>query len=347
MAYQDDDKMKGLLWSPEVMGGIGLLTAGLSGKSPDAALPSMMQGLQTANLYQKYLTNQKSKEALKKYTANLPSDTKDLAQAFPGEFAKSIFSNKGSNLINLMEKGNPKNILSLDKVKDQNQIRDLIKDGKYIKIGTPGSTTDLSIFKGAGTELEKKIIGGKELELNLTRMDTLFEPEFLTYVGQTKGDIFKQLDKLNVSTEEQQAFIRRLSRWEQANEQFFNQYRKLITGVAAGEKEIGWLQTSIPSSKDSPATYKAKIKLQLQINKSILQNAQAFKVKGGKAYDADGSMSKEFKAYLKKNGFSPSKDSLITLVNTYKSDGYTNTQIENIFDVDFQGTDWKKILEGN
>ena len=28
---------KGLLYSPEVLGGIGLLTAGLSGKAPDTA----------------------------------------------------------------------------------------------------------------------------------------------------------------------------------------------------------------------------------------------------------------------------------------------------------------------
>lgn len=344
MAKQDDEKMRGLLFSPEVLGGFGLLSAGLAGKNPSQAFPSMFQGLQTAQLYSKYLQDEKSRTALAEYTKDLPEDQKNLASAFPSQFAKTVFDSKGANLINLMNKKNPDQIITLDKFKDANKIREYAKQG-FIEIGKPGSNTGLESFTKAGGELEKKIIGGKELEVNLTRMDTLFEPEFLTYMGKAKGDVFKQLDKLGMSSDAQQAFIRRLSRWEQANEQFFNQYRKLITGVAAGEKEIGWLQTSIPSSKDSPATYKAKIKLQLQINKSILQNAQAFKARGGKAYNADGSMSDTFKDYLKKNGFNPSKESLVSLVQVYKNDGYNNQQIEKIFNIDFQGTDWKKILE--
>ena len=56
-------------------------------------------------------------------------------------------------------------------------------------------------------------------------------------------------------------------------------------------------------------------------------------------------MSDTFKDYLKKNGFNPSKESLVSLVQVYKNDGYNNQQIEKIFNIDFQGTDWKKILE--
>ena len=39
---EEEDKFKGLLYSPEVLGGIGLLTAGLSGAAPSAALPSLI-----------------------------------------------------------------------------------------------------------------------------------------------------------------------------------------------------------------------------------------------------------------------------------------------------------------
>ena len=59
MAKQDDEKMRGLLFSPEVLGGFGLLSAGLAGKNPSQAFPSMFQGLKTAQLYSKYLTDQK------------------------------------------------------------------------------------------------------------------------------------------------------------------------------------------------------------------------------------------------------------------------------------------------
>ena len=48
-----ESKYKGLLYSPEVLGGIGLLTAGLSGGSPDKALPSLLQGMQTAAMFRK------------------------------------------------------------------------------------------------------------------------------------------------------------------------------------------------------------------------------------------------------------------------------------------------------
>ena len=46
-----DSPFKGLLYSPEVLGGIGLLTQGLSGESPGVALPSMMQGMKTASMF--------------------------------------------------------------------------------------------------------------------------------------------------------------------------------------------------------------------------------------------------------------------------------------------------------
>ena len=46
-----DSPFKGLLYSPEVLGGIGLLTAGLSGQNPGVALPQLMQGMKTASMF--------------------------------------------------------------------------------------------------------------------------------------------------------------------------------------------------------------------------------------------------------------------------------------------------------
>ena len=45
-----ESPFKGLLYSPEVLGGIGLLTAGLSGQNPGAALPNLIQGMKTASM---------------------------------------------------------------------------------------------------------------------------------------------------------------------------------------------------------------------------------------------------------------------------------------------------------
>jgi RsmE family RNA methyltransferase len=70
---EDEDKFKGLLYSPEVLGGIGLLTAGLSGSAPSAALPSLIQGMQTASLFKK----QKSADEKQKLIAHCEHSNKN------------------------------------------------------------------------------------------------------------------------------------------------------------------------------------------------------------------------------------------------------------------------------
>ena len=46
--------VKSLLYSPEVLGGLSILTQGLAGKSPDVVMPSLMQGVQTASAMSKF-----------------------------------------------------------------------------------------------------------------------------------------------------------------------------------------------------------------------------------------------------------------------------------------------------
>ena len=71
----EEDKFKGLLYSPEVLGGIGLLTSGLSGGSPDKALPSLLQGMQTASLFKKQKTEKMKKPLTKRHNNKKPSHT--------------------------------------------------------------------------------------------------------------------------------------------------------------------------------------------------------------------------------------------------------------------------------
>ena len=59
-----DSPFKGLLYSPEVLGGIGLLTAGLSGQNPGATLPMIQQGMKTASMFQA-MEEEEEKEDLK------------------------------------------------------------------------------------------------------------------------------------------------------------------------------------------------------------------------------------------------------------------------------------------
>ncbi len=55
--------------------------------------------------------------------------------------------------------------------------------------------------------------------------------------------------------------------FNQQSKQYFNEYRKRITGVAAGEKEIKLLEDSIPTTSDPERLFKAKIKAMVQNEK--------------------------------------------------------------------------------
>lgn len=85
---------RGLLYSPEVLGGIGLLTAGMSGRSPDATLPMFMQGMQTASMFKKMQEEEEKKKLLDSYLQGATDEEKALAKNFPQLFIKQKLQKK-------------------------------------------------------------------------------------------------------------------------------------------------------------------------------------------------------------------------------------------------------------
>ena len=83
-----DSPFKGLLYSPEVLGGIGLLTAGLSGKAPDMALPMMMQGMKTASMFKAMEDEEEKRKLIKEYEKEVPEDQQKIFKMFPLEWLK-------------------------------------------------------------------------------------------------------------------------------------------------------------------------------------------------------------------------------------------------------------------
>ena len=57
--------VKSLLYSPEVLGGLSILTQGLAGKSPEVVMPSLMQGVQTASAMSKFEDEEDKKHYFK------------------------------------------------------------------------------------------------------------------------------------------------------------------------------------------------------------------------------------------------------------------------------------------
>ena len=348
---------KGLLYSPEVLGGIGLLTQGLSGASPGVALPSMMQGMKTASMFSAMEQEEEKKKLMKEYADQIPSDHKNLFKMFPIEYAKKYLfpKDKKSDIKSLMIPGEdgkygtpktfnlalPEDFAEFNKFIDQKGVYE-VKAPAVVTSSLEGMTKPEKSSKGTW---EKEIKGQEDLVANLERMDVFYDERFLQLVGKGEKEVFALLDKFGVAKQSQVQFLQRFANWEQAQEQYFNAYRKLITGVAAGEKEIAWIQASIPSSKDSPSVYRSKVKLQKEITKGIIQRAKAFKGGFEKALDAEGNPTKEFQEFLKKEGLNPSFDVVNATQQLYLSQGYDDETMEQIMNLTFENIDWFKILQ--
>jgi hypothetical protein len=388
-----DSPFKGLLYSPEVLGGIGLLTAGLSGQNPGAALPMLTQGMKTAAMFNAMEKEEEKKKLIKEYESQVPEDQKALFKAFPLEWLKkNKFTAQKPNLKEIFDptlndgKGGFRyekaSVIANNPEKFQSKPVKALKpdlitmkspDGKDIvslNLGNPEDITKLeNLLKQNYTEFEQKVsadnVSGltnttknkieKDIRSNevllgqLEATEVMFEDEFLTYGGKIRYQKIKLLDKAGVKlSDDDAAYLRRYSTWEQGNLQYFNQYRKEITGVAAGEKEIAWLEASIPSAKDTPAAYRAKMKNQIRIQKELIEKAKQYKADGGKVYeikDGERVYSEGFGKYLK-NKIKPSGEYLDEMFKSYKVDyQYSPEKAIELMNIQFPNQNWEEILE--
>ena len=343
---------KGLLYSPEVLGGIGLLTAGLSGKAPDTALPMMMQGMKTASMFSAMEKEEEKKRLIEQYADKVPEDQKALFKAFPEEWLKKYEFAKdiAAKFQTFMNADGEKKTLNVSTKSGEAEANALLEKGwNTISQSITGKSTDDLTKKSVG-KTEETIIGGNELLSNLENQKLLFQDEFLDWKGKAKYEYLLRKDKAAgftgaKLTNDERQYINSYSAWQQTNLQYFNQYRKIITGVAAGEKEIGWLQESIPSERDTPNTYKAKLDNQIRIQKALIENAEKFKATKGKIYNENGEYSEEYINYLK-GKVRPNGEYLEQRIKAYAIDnGYDKKTIYGILDGEFKGTNWREILQ--
>ena len=195
--------IKGLLYSPEVLAGFGLLGAGLQGQSPQAAIPSLLQGIQTAGAFSQFEDQEKKRKFLEKYGETVPEEYKPLFGAFPDLYIKQKINPPKPSTVNLFGPGLKTPItLNLNNPTDYANFNMLTKQG-YYEVGKPTvqATTmeGLSGLSKAGvTEVEKEIIGGENLLASLERMEAFYNPKFLEYQGKAKELIYGGLSKLGL-----------------------------------------------------------------------------------------------------------------------------------------------------
>ena len=348
MAKQDDEKMRGLLFSPEVLGGFGLLSAGLAGKNPSQAFPSMFQGLQTAQLYSKYLTDQKATDAVNKLISSgeLSETDKTLLAVDRGAFVKSKLSTKKPTF-ETFKKGTDVRTINTSSAAGLAEATNLVNNG-YTKFTQSVQGSNLgSLSKGTVTGAEKKVIGASDLLSKLNVMDQQFEPGFLTYGGKAIAFGTEQAQKLGLNTPEKFAqFLARKSEWQLANQQFFNNYRKEITGVAAGEKEIGFLKESIPNIDDAPGVYKAKVKLQIKFTKDLIKRNKEFLATGLQpTRNEKGEPIGKYKEYLKNNPIKLTRDDVLPIAQQFQNMGFSKEIMIFKLNNTFGKGNWEKFFE--
>jgi len=169
-----------------------------------------------------------------------------------------------------------------------------------------------------------------------------------TYIGKGKAFITTKAQKLGFQTsDELNKFLSKQSEWKADVLKYTNKYRKHITGVAAGEKEIKLLASSIANPDDAPSVFKAKIKAQRLQNEMLIRRNEAFLSEGlgGITRDKEGKPTGKYKEYLKKNPIKVNKEMAVEFVQSLANDDYSNEAIELKIKQVFGRDNFDQIIE--
>ena len=124
--------------------------------------------------------------------------------------------------------------------------------------GVPASAGRSPLTSTVQKDIQKDVVGGIETIDSLSRIKGLYKPEFLTYPGKVAAEGRRQLEKLGFEGVGKKQ-IKEISKFKSNVQQFFNQYKKEITGAAAGVKEMEDIKESIIALEDSPSEFEAKL----------------------------------------------------------------------------------------
>lgn len=126
-----------------------------------------------------------------------------------------------------------------------------------IVVGPDGTVTvGAPLSSGNIGKAQEKVTGAIDNLSRLKDIRSTFDPQFLTYVGKGRQAFLKTKERAGVSldpTEKQ--YLGQYRQFSEGVEQFFNQYKKDITGAAAAVAEISALKDSIINTDLSPTEF--------------------------------------------------------------------------------------------
>jgi len=167
------------------------------------------------------------------------------------------------------------------------------ENGKWIPTGitadrykpTTNVTVNTGMEKTTKASIEKSLVGSVDQLLKLESIgNDIFKPA-LTLEGQAKNWIYKTKDYLGMELpKEQKEFLGKARVFIEDLEQYFNTYRKEITGAQAAVKELEMLRKSVLNKKLSPTQFEYSfnrimgvVKKDIRIKRMLL--AQGFEGK--------------------------------------------------------------------
>jgi hypothetical protein len=131
--------------------------------------------------------------------------------------------------------------------------------GKVRQISSGATpSTNVSVYndmtKRTQGDLEESIVMGGDTLAKLDRVNELFKPEYLEYAGKGKAWLQDKASKFGLETGK---FLEGYNAWKMEVDAHTLLWRKFITGVAGGPKEMEAIErTTINTKYDSPAKEK-------------------------------------------------------------------------------------------
>ena len=128
--------------------------------------------------------------------------------------------------------------------------------------------------KSVQSEIQKNVLSAEKSLNDLGKVADTHSDEFLTTMGRFKAGIGSVLDKMDSDAGGLAQFNANRTRFANAARQFFNQYRKEITGAAASVQEMEALMKSMFNEGQGPREFKASFDLFMEKAKENLHLAR-------------------------------------------------------------------------
>lgn len=266
-----------------------------------------------------------AKRAGAAYQANTPEKWAALQKHIPDVIPPEVtFDQRDVFLAQHMKAADMLGYQKAEETERHNRAMEAKKSGMSISMDPEGGFTftsgDIPAPKGAQTGLFKDLVTGQQSQDSMTQIESLYEPEFLTYPGAAKGKWATFMNKMD--PENRSKFQQRRAAFMSAADREFLTFRKWATGVAGGEKEMAEIKKVTFSSDDSPQDFEAK----LQLAKSLRRRLNA-RTKAALASGVNND--KAFREFLKANPL----DNIPTLQQRgeqLEQQGYSKEQVMQI-----------------